>query len=197
MTTDDGVYEIWTKMRKNKPSIQGTATFPQYWSVRTSKRVGGVVNTEAHFKAWVAAGLKMGRYSYMIVATEVTIFCYSLTPTPFGDMSLTRISLPGSRQQRHCRHQRGCASNTCLSFLLLYCSLHVCTYLGACTYVRVCYVFGLCTLLGYYYHDLSALDRIPNFDTSLNSPGEVLGALPWCGLATLYARDSGPSVAVH
>ncbi len=83
MTTDDGVYEIWTKMRKNKPSIQGTATFPQYWSVRTSKRVGGVVNTEAHFKAWVAAGLKMGRYSYMIVATEVTIFCYSLTPTPF------------------------------------------------------------------------------------------------------------------
>lgn len=71
LTTADGsTYEIWTKMRKNKPSIQGTATFPQYWSIRTDRRVGGTVHTDEHFKAFTAGGLKMGRHSYMIVATE-------------------------------------------------------------------------------------------------------------------------------
>ena len=70
MTSDGGEYEIWTKMRRNKPSIQGTATFPQFWSIRTVKRVGGVVNTANHFKAWEAAGLKLGRHNYEIVATE-------------------------------------------------------------------------------------------------------------------------------
>ncbi|CAK7205814.1 hypothetical protein SEUCBS139899_008593 [Sporothrix eucalyptigena] len=70
VTVDGSTYEIWTKMRKNKPSIQGTATFPQYWSIRTDLRVGGTVHTDDHFKAFVASGLKMGRHSYMIVATE-------------------------------------------------------------------------------------------------------------------------------
>ncbi len=70
MTSDDGVYEIWTKVRKNKPSIQGTTTFTQYFSIRTSKRVGGTVTTNNHFKAWAAAGLKIGSQNYMIVATE-------------------------------------------------------------------------------------------------------------------------------
>ncbi|KAI1841016.1 hypothetical protein JX266_012797 [Neoarthrinium moseri] len=70
MTSDGGEYEIWTKMRKNKPSIQGTATFPQFWSIRTAKRVGGTVTTGNHFKAWTDAGLKLGTHNYMIVAVE-------------------------------------------------------------------------------------------------------------------------------
>ena len=70
VTSDGGTYEIWTKMRRNKPSISGTATFAQYWSVRSGNRVGGYVNTGEHFKQWEANGLKMGRHNYMIVATE-------------------------------------------------------------------------------------------------------------------------------
>lgn len=70
VTVDGSVYEIWTKMRINKPSIQGTATFPQYWSIRTDKRVGGTVHTGDHYKAFEAGGLKMGHHTYMIVATE-------------------------------------------------------------------------------------------------------------------------------
>lgn len=70
LTSDGGDYEIWTKIRKNKPSIQGTATFPQFWSIRKVKQVGSTVTTGNHFKAWQAAGLKLGTHNYMIVAIE-------------------------------------------------------------------------------------------------------------------------------
>ncbi|OAA68282.1 endo-1,4-xylanase [Niveomyces insectorum RCEF 264] len=70
VTVDGSVYEIWTKVRRNKPSIQGTATFSQYFSIRTDKRVGGTVHTADHFAAFEQSGLKMGHHNYMIVATE-------------------------------------------------------------------------------------------------------------------------------
>jgi endo-1,4-beta-xylanase len=70
LTSDGGDYEIWTKIRKNKPSIQGTATFPQFWSIRNVKKAGGTVTTGNHFKAWKDAGLKLGGHNYMIVAVE-------------------------------------------------------------------------------------------------------------------------------
>ena len=70
VSSDGGEYEIMTKRRTNKPSIVGTASFDQYWSIRHEKRVGGTVTTGNHFKAWESVGLKMGRHNYMIVAVE-------------------------------------------------------------------------------------------------------------------------------
>jgi len=57
-------------MRVNKPSIQGTATFRQIFSVREDRRSGGSVNMAAHFAKWKEFGLKLGAHNSQIVATE-------------------------------------------------------------------------------------------------------------------------------
>lgn len=68
--SDGATYNIYTSTRYNAPSIIGTATFTQFWSVRTSKRSGGSVNMANHFNAWAQYGMTLGTHNYQIVATE-------------------------------------------------------------------------------------------------------------------------------
>ncbi|KAK3677123.1 hypothetical protein LTR78_003328 [Recurvomyces mirabilis] len=71
LQSDGGIYEIWQKARINASSIQGDKTnFQQFWSVRTTAHVGGTIDTGNHFRAWAAAGLKLGSQLYMDIVVE-------------------------------------------------------------------------------------------------------------------------------
>lgn len=70
-TSDGGTYNIYVSTRTNKPSIIGTATFQQYWSVRTTKRSTGTVTFANHIEKWKSLGMNMGTtWDYQIMESE-------------------------------------------------------------------------------------------------------------------------------
>jgi len=59
-TVDGALYKIYKNTRTNKPSINGTATFTQFFSVRQTPRKSGTISITEHFKKWNELGMSLG-----------------------------------------------------------------------------------------------------------------------------------------
>ncbi len=57
----EGTYNVYQRMQNNQPSIQGTASFPQFISIRTTARTCGHISLTKHFDAWKGFGMTMGK----------------------------------------------------------------------------------------------------------------------------------------
>lgn len=72
--SDGASYKICKHTQTNQPSIQGTKTFGQYFSVRSSKRSSGSVTMANHYNAWKKYGFANGAtnpdFNYQVFATE-------------------------------------------------------------------------------------------------------------------------------
>uniref|UniRef100_UPI0025D5E281 glycoside hydrolase family 11 protein n=1 Tax=Ruminococcus sp. TaxID=41978 RepID=UPI0025D5E281 len=74
VTLNGNTYDIRKSMRYNQPSLDGTATFPQYWSVRQTSGsannqtnyMKGTIDVSKHFDAWSKAGLDMSGTLYEV-----------------------------------------------------------------------------------------------------------------------------------
>ncbi|MCJ1311490.1 hypothetical protein MMC25_005162 [Agyrium rufum] len=69
LTSDGSTYTVCTDTRTNEPSITGTSTFTQYWSVRQSKRSSGTVTVGNHFNFWAQHGFG-NSYNFQVMAVE-------------------------------------------------------------------------------------------------------------------------------
>ena len=72
---DGATYDMVQCTRTNQPSISGTSTFKQFFSVRNPPKpwgeISGTINVQEHWDQWAAAGMQLGNdHDYMVLATE-------------------------------------------------------------------------------------------------------------------------------
>lgn len=72
--SDGATYNVRRCQRVNQPSIDGTQTFYQYFSVRNPKKgfgnISGTITFANHANFWASKGLNLGNHDYQVFATE-------------------------------------------------------------------------------------------------------------------------------
>lgn len=61
ITVDGDAYTVYKNTRVDQPSIDGTATFDQFFSVRQVPRQCGHISVSQHFVEWERLGLRLGK----------------------------------------------------------------------------------------------------------------------------------------
>jgi len=69
-TVDGGTYKVYQHQQTNQPSIHGTTTFQQYFSVRQTARQCGHISLTDHFKEWASLGMPLGKMASARLLTE-------------------------------------------------------------------------------------------------------------------------------
>jgi endo-1,4-beta-xylanase len=91
VSSDEGTYDLYQTQRVNQPSIQGLATFYQYWSVRTAKRTRGTVSVANHVRAWQRQGWVVGEMH------EVSFSVEGYQSSGTARVTKLLVSLPNAR----------------------------------------------------------------------------------------------------
>jgi len=60
-SVDSGTYKVYTHQQVNQPSIHGTTTFMQYFSIRQTARQCGHISLSEHWKEWKTLGMDLGK----------------------------------------------------------------------------------------------------------------------------------------
>jgi len=63
---DGSLYEVRIDTRTNQPSIEGTQTFMQIYSIRKDHRTEGIITVSEHFRAWEELGLDVSGKLYEV-----------------------------------------------------------------------------------------------------------------------------------
>ena len=70
ITVNGSTYDIIENTQYDKPSIVGTATFQQYFSIRRNERNSGTINITDHFEQWEAMGMELGKLHEVAFVVE-------------------------------------------------------------------------------------------------------------------------------
>ncbi|HEX3020198.1 MAG TPA: glycoside hydrolase family 11 protein [Chitinispirillaceae bacterium] len=70
ITVDGAQYDVVTRQMNNQPSIKGTASFPQVFSIRQNTRSSGSISISEHFKQWEKLGIKFGNLYEVKIKVE-------------------------------------------------------------------------------------------------------------------------------
>jgi hypothetical protein len=70
ITVDGAQYDVVTRQMNNQPSIKGTASFPQVFSIRQQTRTSGSISVSEHFKQWEKLGITLGKMYEIKIKVE-------------------------------------------------------------------------------------------------------------------------------